>query len=221
MMLYGHKKGFFRLAVSMLSLLLTLAISSILFPSLHGFVKEKTGIESGIHQMLLDNIGMENISGDAVQDSRGQEEAIATLHIPKDMKKNISENNRSAIYELLGVEDFKEYVSKYISNVVLNIIVFVITCVLVWIILHILMEVLDVFAKIPVIHGLNQIAGAVLGLANGLMILWIIFLFIGAMSGTSWGAMLMESITKSSILSFIFDNNLLSTLMKKSLYGIF
>ncbi len=220
MTLWGHKKGFFRIAVSLLSLVITLSFSSMIFPSINSFIRENTGIEKGISNIMLENIGVDHISGEEM-DKFEQEKAIDSLKLPKIIKDELIKNNDESVYNFLGADGFKNYLIKYISKTVLNIIIFVLASLVIWILLHILMEILDVFAKVPVIHGLNQIAGAVFGFTNALVVLWIVALFIGAMSGTSWGAEVVKQINANIFLKFIFDYNLVGIFMKGILFKIF
>lgn len=221
MTLRGHKRGFFRIAISMLSIIITLFFSSIIFPAINNYIKENTSIENGISKLMLENIGVENISAINANDEISQAAAIDSLALPKNVKNALIKNNNSEIYALLGVDNFKEYISEYISETILNTIMFVIVFSVIWMILHILMEVLDIFSKIPVIHGLNQIAGAVIGFSNAIIILWILSLFVGAISGIPLGQSILAKIESNWFLSLIFNNNLISTYMKKILYEKF
>lgn len=221
MTLRGHKKGFFRIAISTISIVITLFFSSIIFPKIDSFIKENTAVENGISNIMLNNIGVENVSISDSNDEMEQEEAINSLSLPKNIKKALIRNNNSESYSVLGVQGFKEYLSKYVSETILNIIIFVIVSAVIWIVLHIVMEILDIFAKVPVIHGLNQILGALVGFSNALIILWILSLFVGALAGTPIGINIMQKIESNWLLSVIFDNNLISLFMQEKLYGKF
>lgn len=221
MLLRGHKRGFLKVALSMTAIVITLFLSSILLPKVNLYVKENTKIQEGIRNFMLDDIGIDNISADSSKSADMQENLILNLNLPKGVKEALIKNNTDSIYESLGVERFKDYVSKYIGDIILNRIIFVLLFAIIWILLHIFLEIADAFTKIPVINGLNQIFGAILGLINSLVILWILCLFISSISGTFWGMKIMEQINDKWFLKFIYDNNLLSYFMKQTLYGIF
>ena len=40
-------------------------------------------------------------------------------------------------------------------------------------VLHLLMGLLDIIGRIPVIHGINKVAGLGVGLLKGMVIVWI------------------------------------------------
>ena len=66
---------------------------------------------------------------------------------------------------------------------------------------------LDVIANLPVIHGINQMLGLLLGAVQALAIVWIAFLVITIFSGTAIGKLLMEMIEKSILLGKLYDMN--------------
>ena len=79
------------------------------------------------------------------------------------------------------------------------------------------MKVLDVFAKLPVIHGLNQIAGAVMGLGEGLFGLWAFFILLSCFAGTVWGRRLLELIYANVWLRFLYQYNMITWFLKSML----
>ena len=120
------------------------------------------------------------------------------------------ENNNSEIYHLLGVDSFADYLVSYLANSVMNIVCFLAVFAAVYALIRVLVTALDIISHIPVIHGLNQILGGVVGAAVGLFVIWILMLFITAFQTTPAGGMLMDQIAGSAFLSFLYRNNMLS-----------
>ena len=48
MILYGHRRGFIRLAVSMVAVILSLTIARVSLPVVTGFLKENTALQQTI-----------------------------------------------------------------------------------------------------------------------------------------------------------------------------
>ena len=74
-------------------------------------------------------------------------------------------------------------------------------------------------ARLPVIYGVNKLAGAALGAAEGLVFLWLFCLLVTAFSTAEWGAELGRLIEESSWLSYLYDHNLLVTLAASLMKG--
>ena len=72
---------------------------------------------------------------------------------------------------------------------------------------------LDLIAKLPILSGLNQIAGAVLGAAEALVFIWIACLVFTALSGTALGRGVLAQVEASVWLSWLYDHNMLTLMI--------
>lgn len=142
-----------------------------------------------------------------------QAKLIEELQLPEVIRNMLESNNNKTGYEKLAVQSFEEYIPSYMATLILNIISFVATFLLVISFLWITVMTLDVIANLPIIHGINQVLGLVLGLVQGLVFVWIAFLIITVLSSIDLGRDLMLMIHNSKILSFIYDNNIFLKLL--------
>lgn len=209
MVLYGHYKGFIKLAVSAVALIITFAAIHVAMPQVTDFLKNNTKIYSTFEESMKDALKIED-SADSAEPS-GQRTIIEGLELPKQLKEALLENNNSEVYKVLGVETFTQYIASYLANSIINIIGFLVLFVIVFAALNIITVWLDLVARLPILSGINKIAGGFLGGAEGLIFLWIICLFVTAFSGTAGGKSLIQQIESSSLLSYIYDHNLLSS----------
>ena len=296
MVLYGHYKGFIRLAVSAMALLITLVTVRIAMPYVTGWLKAETPVYQMIQDGLEKAVGLQDIlegsDGDndknSAKDSRNEsggdseksggpgmetgesggdgmrsgaesgnaggsgtesgleagraEESeagpgmepgdlkrmlesfggdvegkpaferavIENLKLPDQLKQSLIENNNGEVYRTLGVELFRDYIGSYLTNLIVQIAVFLLLFLVIFILLHILVAALDLVARLPILSGMNKIAGAILGGLEGLFFVWIVCLIFTALSGTGWGILIMKQIEASPWLSFLYHNNLLA-----------
>ncbi|MBP3215563.1 MAG: CvpA family protein [Clostridium sp.] len=210
MVLYGHYRGFLRTSVTAAATVITLACARYGTPVIVSFLRTKTGIPALLEKNILEKIGMtgaEQLTGPAEQRM-----AIEAANLPEAIKKALVENNNSEIYRMLGVDTFARYVSGYVANCMLGIIVFLLIFLAVFLLLRFLVIALDIIERIPVLAGLNQIAGAVLGGVMALVFLWVAMLMVTACGGTAAGAFLLAEIARSPVASFIYQHNALGLL---------
>ena len=80
---------------------------------------------------------------------------------------------------------------------------------------------LDLIARLPILCGLNQIAGALLGLAQGLLILWIAGALLNCFAATAAGQILEQQVNGSAWLSFLYQYNPLRILLGGFIKGSF
>lgn len=209
MILHGHYKGFIRLAVSAAALIVTLVIVHAAMPQITSYLKNNTQIYNSIENGMRKAAGLDAEADE--QPPAEQRDVIEGLKIPAQLKDALLENNNNEVYRVLGVETFTEYVAGYLTNSIINIAGFLILFALVFAVLQIVMSWLDLVAKLPILSGINKLAGAALGAVEGLIILWLLCLLVTVFSGTHIGQEIIGQIESSPWLSYIYDHNLLSS----------
>ena len=203
MILYGHYRGFIRMAVSIAALAVTFIIVHVAMPPTVSFVKNQTPVYGWITDELENAIiPKENPSG-----IFNELTAIENMNLPKELQKLLIENNNRSIYESLGVHVFTEYISNYLAGFIINAVGFVILFIFVYISIHVLMRCLDLIAKLPILSGINKTAGALLGGVQGLFFLWLLALLITIFSRTNWAKTVTTQIESSQWLSFLYHYN--------------
>ncbi|MCD8225005.1 MAG: CvpA family protein [Clostridiales bacterium] len=207
MTLYGHYRGFVHIALTLSALVISLAAVRFTMPYATAFLKENTGITQTIEGMLMNAAG-----ADEAEEAQEEEEDewIEQLKLPSQLKDLLQENNNQEIYELLGVDSFFDFIGAYLADMVLKAVAAVILFILIYFLLRCLIHWLDLLTMLPVLSGINQIAGAILGAVQGLLWLWMACLVIGLFSQTDWATVVMGQIEGSAWLSFLYKNNLIN-----------
>ena len=72
-----------------------------------------------------------------------------------------------------------------------------------------ILALLDVVSKLPVLHGINQLAGGLLGLAEGVLLVWISFLLVAVLCNGELGAKFFGLINENQMLLFLYQHNLI------------
>lgn len=217
MILMGHYKGFIRMAVSAASLIITLIAVNAVMPQVTSYLKQHTEIYQTIESAIGEAIGMDE-SADA-DTPAAQRQKIEGLKLPERLKEGLVANNNHEVYRLLGAETFSRYVMGYLVNNMVNLTVYLLLFGVLFGTLQIISRCLDLVARLPVIYGVNKLAGAALGAAEGLVFLWLFCLLVTAFSTAEWGAELGRLIEESSWLSYLYDHNLLVTLAASLMKG--
>ena len=146
-----------------------------------------------------------NVIGEIPQDVQiGQ---IENAPLPRFIKDQLLENNNSAIYGELGVQDFPHYVAAYMARLVLHLISFLVTFLLAIIIVKALMVAVNIIGELPVLGLINRIAGGALGLVLAIVIVWIGFLVMTLAYTTAAGAACFDMVEKSKVLQFLYNTN--------------
>ena len=223
MVLYGHHRGFIRLVVSIFAMILSLTVVRVSLPAVTTYLKENTTLQQTVTQNIVKaaGLGQEQSSVEEISDKPSAQRAIIeNLNLPSTIKSALIENNNSEIYQLMGVQAFTEYVGNYLADTIINSAGFVLLFAAVYIASKLVIRWLDIIARLPIISGINKLAGAIAGGLEGLLFLWLACLLVTAFSGTEWGMMITRQIESSQWLSFLYSHNLLNLMVLGVLHGL-
>ena len=167
-------------------------------------------------------IGLPDETGDGEEKDvpSVQRTIIENLNLPQNVKAAMIENNNHEVYELLGVNAFADYIGNYLADMILNSVGFVLLFAIVYLLIRLVVRWLDLIARLPILSGMNKIAGALLGGVQGLLFLWILCLVLTACSGTAWGMTLIRQVEASKWLSFLYEHNFLNAIVLGVIHGM-
>ncbi|WP_147353444.1 CvpA family protein, partial [Clostridium sp. AF29-8BH] len=204
------------LAVSAVSLVLSLGVVHFGAPSVANLLRSNEvvyqAVEDSVTKFIQKDDEAENEAVDAAPPSV-QRSIIEEMELPEQLKDALLENNNSEVYEALGVSSFTHYVSRYLANSLINIISFFLLFAAVFGGLRVLSVSLNVVSRLPIISGLNRLAGAVLGGAEGIFFVWIAALLITLFSATAIGELFLNQIESNIWLTWLYDHNMLGSIL--------
>lgn len=99
--------------------------------------------------------------------------------------------------------------NEQITSIILNAISFVLAYVIARIIVFIVCLAMDIVAKLPILHQVNEIAGFLIGTVEGLINVWIIFIILNIFYDTSWGSIVLAMVHENSFLFALYENNMI------------
>ena len=217
MVLQGHHKGFIRLAVSATAMLITLVTVNYAMPYVTDWLKHDTPVYETLKEKMAESVGIDDILNNLGLETQTQKAdewlIIEELPLPDQLKNLLVENNNIEVYRLMGVEFFRDYIGGYLADTVLKAVVFVVLFILIYLALKILVIWLDLIAKLPILSGINKMAGAVLGGIQALLFIWILCIVLTIFSRTEIGRIVFEQVNASLWLSWLYDHNMLANLI--------
>ena len=102
----------------------------------------------------------------------------------------------------------------------MNILAYVVTLLVTWLIIRVALGTLSVFKRLPLIGTADHLLGLVLGLIQGMLIIWGLFLVLSLFSTSEIGARLMQEVNASPFLSFLYNSNPLLNSAAGAIKGI-
>lgn len=203
---WGFKRGFVKEIVSAFFMILSFLMVWVINPYMNGFIRNYTPVYETVHercQELVEN----QLDGQKSLNKTEQSEFVDRMPVPEMLKKSLIQNNTVETYQQLAVSSFTDYVADSLAMMAVNGISFLASYLLSVIVIRLLGYILDVLAKLPVINGINKAAGAVVGGAKCIVIIWVVFLALTLLCNTQLGQKGMELIQNDVFLNFLYSQN--------------
>ena len=216
----GYVKGFLKIALSLAITIASIFLVMAITPHISGWMQESTAIGEKVKSKLTEMVEVpEGVSVEEIATIElPREQQISLIEgagLPSVIRDMLLENNNNEVYEALGVTNFVDYIGAYITKLIADILSFLIAWIVVTIIARVLMGVIGIIDKLPVIGGVNKLAGAVVGVGIALIIVWILFILVTLLYNTTVGQACMTDIAASQILTKLYDGNVLMKFITK------
>lgn len=219
MLCMGYQRGFIKEIVSAFFIVLSMAVVWFINPYVNTFITENTPVYENVQKACGDFVN-EQISEMTALGKTEQEKAIESLKLPEFLKKQIEENNNADAYKYLAVNTFTDYLAGYLAKAVVNGVSFLVSFVLATLLIRIFTYALNVIARLPVLRGVNKMAGALVGLAKGVLLIWIVFIIVTVLCNTTLGRGALQLIEQDVFLSYMYSRNILMKIFMSIFYGV-
>ena len=210
----GYRKGFVREIMSFFFVFLALALAWMMNPYVNEFLVEKTPVYERIEESCRGLVESQKsgteISDEGISEETQEEDSfIGEMGLPEILQKSLTENNTAEVYKELAVDTFGDYISGYLARMIVNGMSYLISYVLANLVLKVLSCVLNAIAELPLINGANRLTGAAVGVAKGILFVWIALLVLTILCSTETGKAGLALVEKDSVLSTLYRYDVL------------
>lgn len=236
----GWRKGVIRLVLSLASMIVTILAAVIIAPLATTAIKNGTNIDENMaqsiytilsenkevdqyfsnEQMIPDGINISE-AGEHLQNiSKAIMEVGDRINLPEsltDAIKAMPESELMTIINEQGQASVKEIslriIALRLSNIILTATIYIVIMVVVFIVLRIIIGATGIIRRLPIIKQADKLGGVIVGLIEGLVVVWIFFTVVTAISGTENAANILAQIHKNAFLEALYNNNPITRLL--------
>ena len=180
----GYKKGLIKVAFGLVSFILAIAISVIIYKPVSNFIINYTSIDDTIEATIEKRLNSSDITSEETEN----------------IVSNYYNNIKGASVAVIA-----DGMSKTIINIACILIVFIITK----IVLLFFKFAGDLIAKLPLIKQFNQAGGFIYGLLKGFIIVYILLSLIAILSPIIDINNIITMINNSVITNIMYNNNII------------
>ena len=190
----GYKRGLIGVVFKMLSFVLAIIISFVLYIPVSNFVIHNTKIDDSIKNAIV-----EKFSQEENRENREIKENSMPEVITDYIEKTTTDAKNASI----------EIVAENISVTLVKLMVAILLFIVVQIILIFVKLFTNIIEKLPVIKQFNEVGGVVYGILEGIIIIFIVLAIISIISPIVNTSVILEAINNSYIGSILYNNNIL------------
>ncbi len=202
--LSGRARGLVKTCLGFVPLLGGLLASKFGYPMFSKMLYH-TGLYSQFKAGVAGCLDLGGILESSAQDTA----ALSALNLPGFLKDSLVANNNPVVYQLLGVDTLTDYVAGYVAQVCINVLSMALVFLVVAVGLQVFLRTLDLVAKLPVLHFLNHTAGFAAGLVKGILIVWLLGVFLVFFYATPSMQPVFAALAQSKVALFFYEHNLL------------
>ena len=202
--LFGYKKGLVGVAVNILGFIIALLIALILYAPISNFIINHTSIQPTLEEAIRGTV-----TSYVIKDNEEEKEEN-TDNSPKVMTDYINgfiekEKQHVEQTERQIIDNVSKTVASNLIKIAVGIIVFIVAKVGL-----IFVKVLaKVISKIPIIGQFNKIGGAIYGILQSLLIVYILFAVLSVFAPTMEESGILEAVNSSKIGGAMYNNNII------------
>lgn len=202
----GYKRGFIKSILTFGTSIIALVLSFIVYPMMTMLLRI-TPVYTWIYQTISKKV--EDISFGGGLQSQGDAITKNITWMPDILVEQVKNNNNTAMYDLLGATNIKEYISLYVTQMLMGMLALFLTWVVLKIILTTVIKLLSgIIEHLPIISTFNKQGGLCLGIIKGILMLSIVGLIIPILIEIPSIQRIYLEIQSSYLSKWLYENNL-------------
>lgn len=213
---WGFFRGFLRVVYSMAAWILILVFVTFATPYVADWMIEHTGLDTRIEKNCKEKL-QNAVAGEekSTEEQNTQEQKDLSglgMKLPANVWNQIGDTHKLADGWMEQSGLYNTIASKA-SSLAMKAIAFVIVMLITVITFHLIATAIDLVAKLPVIGEVNHMLGGIAGLIKGLLLVWLVFAFAAMGAATEAGSVVIDAVYQSEILQWLYENNLILTIL--------
>ena len=156
MFLYGYRKGLVRMSVNIVSIVVSLIATRMLLPTVQTWIDQNPVLRELVAQRVEKITFGERAAG----------------------AESAASESVDLFYQLLGLDKLTEYIADRITCMLVSVITFILLLIVVTLLVKLAFAILARVAELPVLNFMNRTLGAVLGLVESIVYVWIFLIVI-------------------------------------------
>lgn len=207
--LIGIHHGFVRMLYRVLSTAVAIGLAVALLTAAGSVMKEKVPLYANIEERctaMMQAAGSSVISSGETGASQEAASGLLMETLIGDGGQLLNQMvDESGIYDALG---------ERLATMIFYVVMFLILFVVIKVVLFVFMKALEGLAKLPVLSGINRMLGGCMGIVQGILFVWVLFLLLTVTADFSVSQDMLAVVRNAPLLRDLYNHNYILTLLQ-------
>lgn len=215
----GMYQGLFRSIIGIASIILTFFISINYYHAFAAIIKTKTPIYNWLKHSIESNIDTNIRSMPGVDTLLQLNDTVINgivdkIYVPPVLRTFVLNSFHFDIHNI-NIFQFVDALSTRWADVFINIMAFIVLFAGLQLLFTLLQNLFGAIVQVPILHEVNYIGGFLLGLLQGVVVLYVICLGWSMLSGSPMYKEVFVDLAASKYAKLFYNNNLLLDILVK------
>ena len=201
----GYKRGLIGAIFKILSFLIAIIITILLYKPVSNLIIEKTTLDDVIYQTIYDKISSEKLE----QPEESQQES----DLPEVVQNYITDGIQGAVDE--ARDSVSAVIAQNLTGSIINFISILAIFIITRIILLLAKAIFEAVGEIPVIKQLNEVGGIAYGLLRGIFLIYVVLAILSFLLPLMDQTLILGYINESVLTKFFYQNNVILNFFMK------
>lgn len=196
----GYKKGLIGVAFKIVSFVIAVVITLILFIPVSNFIVDNTDWDEKLETAIVTTLSNSNIEeSKELKEEETNLPNVAVNYINSTIKDTIATTQNNVV----------EAVSRDLAINIIKIGTMVVLFIIARIALLFAKAIMEGIAELPIIKQFNEVGGILYGILRGILVIYLLLLIVSLIVPVLNNQAILEVIEKTILCKFMYNNNIL------------
>lgn len=196
----GYKKGLIGVAFKILSFIIALIITLVLYKPISGVIIQNTNFDESIENAIVRQLGSEAITDEGIiKQEETKLPKVITNYMNEMVKDTVNKTKDTVVHSI----------AKELSITAIQFITIIGLFIITKILLLFAKAILEGIASLPLIKQFNEIGGIAYGVFKGLMIIYLLLAIASLVLPMIGNTAIVAAINNSILTKIFYQNNII------------
>lgn len=195
----GYKRGLIGVAFKIVSTLIAIAITLILFKPVSSFIINNTQFAQNIENTIVEKLATEEIEEGKIKQEDSELPSVIVNYINEGITETVNEAKDNVV----------KVVAKNLAQTAIELIVMVGIFIVVRLLLIFAKAILEAVAEIPIIKQFNEVGGILYGILRGALLIYIALAIVSLILPMMDKGAVLATINETILTKVLYNNNLI------------